>query len=215
MLALLPSALAFRITGAELHEILGLATVAAFALHNILNRAWYRSLGRGRYNADRSAGTAVVAAIAACAAACAVSGVALSGFVFGLSDRFGGLGIRAVHTTSAYWTFVLCGVHVGLRAGFLRFLPKIASAAVFCAGAYFFVSRGMPENFSRGRLSIFTKCHLPPISARRRRFFSPRRSARAPCGNSCGGGDFQGAKKCGLQRQTALGSGIAALSFWV
>ena len=137
MLALLPSALAFRITGAELHEILGLAAVAAFALHNVLNRAWYRSLGRGRYNADRSAGTAVVAAIAACAAACAVSGVALSGFVFGLSDRFGGLGVRAVHTTSAYWTFVLCGVHVGLRAGFLRFLPKIASAAVFCAGAYF------------------------------------------------------------------------------
>lgn len=85
MLALLPSALAFRITGAELHEILGLAAVAAFALHNVLNRAWYRSLGRGRYNADRSAGTAVVAAIAACAAVCAVSGVALSGFVFGLS----------------------------------------------------------------------------------------------------------------------------------
>ena len=45
MLALLPSALAFRITGAELHEILGLAAVAAFALHNVLNRAWYRSLG--------------------------------------------------------------------------------------------------------------------------------------------------------------------------
>lgn len=150
MLALLPSALAFRITGAELHEILGLATVAAFALHNVLNRAWYRSLGRGRYNADRSAGVAVVAAIAACAAACAVSGVALSGFVFGLSDRFGGLGVRAVHTSSAYWTFVLCGVHVGLRAGFLRFVPKIASAAVFCSGAYFFVSRGMPEKLFAG-----------------------------------------------------------------
>lgn len=150
MLALLPSALAFRITGAELHEILGLAAVAAFALHNVLNRAWYRSLGRGRYNADRSAGTAVVAAIAACALLCAVSGVALSGFVFGLSDCFGGLGIRAVHTTSAYWTFVLCGVHVGLRAGFLRFVPKLAAAAVFCSGAYFFVSRGMPEKLFAG-----------------------------------------------------------------
>ena len=150
MLALLPSALAFRITGAELHEILGLAAVAAFALHNILNRAWYRSLRRGRYNADRFAGTAVVAALAVCAPVCAVSGVALSGFVFGLSDCFGGLGIRAVHTTSADWTFVLCGVHVGLRAGFLRFVPKLAAAAVFCAGAYFFVSRGMPEKLFAG-----------------------------------------------------------------
>lgn len=86
----------------------------------------------------------------------------------------------------------------------------------FSARARIFSSRAeCPKNFSRGRLSIFTKCRLPPISARRRRFFSPRRSARAPCGNSCGGGDFQGAKKCGLQRQTALGSGIAALSFGV
>ena len=150
MLALLPSALAFRITGAELHEILGLATVAVFALHNVLNRAWYASLRRGRYNADRSAGTAVVAGLAVCAALCAASGVALSGFVFGLSDRFGGLGLRAVHTTSAYWTFVLCGVHVGLRAGFLRFVPKFAAAAVFCAGAYFFVSRGMAEKLFFG-----------------------------------------------------------------
>lgn len=150
MLALLPSALAFRITGAELHEILGLATVAVFALHNVLNRAWYPSLRRGRYNADRLVGTAVVAALSVCALLCAASGIALSGFVFGLSDRFGGLGVRAVHTSSAYWTFILCGVHVGLRAGFLLFVPKLAAVAVFCAGAYFFVSRGMPEKLFAG-----------------------------------------------------------------
>lgn len=202
MLALLPSALAFRITGAELHEILGLATVAAFALHNILNRAWYRSLGRGRYNADRSAGTAVVAAIAACAAACAVSGVALSGFVFGLSDRFGGLGIRAVHTTSAYWTFVLCGVHVGLRAGFLR------------GRVFFRLARNARKTFRGGVFrflrNAICRLFLPDGGDSFRRGVRRARPAETLAAEVI----FHDAKMR-LAWQTALGSGIAALSFGV
>lgn len=186
MLALLPSALAFRITGAELHEILGLATVAAFALHNILNRAWYRSLGRGRYNADRSAGTAVVAAIAACAAACAVSGVALSGFPTASAGLESAPFIQLPRIGLLFCAASTSGSERAFCASSRRLPPP-----PFSARARIFSSRAeCPKNFSRGRLSIFTKCHLPPISARRRRFFSPRRSARAPCGNSCGGGDF-------------------------
>ncbi len=39
----------------KVHQILGMALIALWAVHIALNRRWYESLGKGRYNPYRDA----------------------------------------------------------------------------------------------------------------------------------------------------------------
>ena len=51
MTVLLPMMMAYSLIGEAFHEVTGTALLVLFIVHHILNRRWYGSLRKGRYNA--------------------------------------------------------------------------------------------------------------------------------------------------------------------
>lgn len=74
------------------HEILGTVLIALWILHNVLNRAFYKSLFKGKYSAARVVMLCVNAGTLVCAALLAVSGVMLSNCVFAFLGIERGMG---------------------------------------------------------------------------------------------------------------------------
>lgn len=146
--ALLPAALAFRVTGRAAHEWLGLGFCLALALHLFWNRRWFAVLFRGRYGLRRVLTLSVNLAL--CAAVCLVfcCGALNSRHVFHLSGFVDGQTLRQIHCLAAYWMLVFSGLHLGLHGDMLlaRFrvrLPKTAGriAAALIVGFGLFACR--------------------------------------------------------------------------
>ena len=55
MIVVLPLLMAYELIGRATHEWLGVTMMGLVIVHQIVNRAWYRNLFRGRYNALRIA----------------------------------------------------------------------------------------------------------------------------------------------------------------
>ncbi len=108
-------ALAYRITGDALHEWIGVAATVLFIVHNAINWRWYRVLFKGRYPVRRVLSTLVNLTLLAAMATLAVSGAFLSRAVLAFWNLPGGMFIRQVHATAAYWTWILIAVHLGMH----------------------------------------------------------------------------------------------------
>ena len=118
-------------TGAVLHEWIGLVCCVLCALHIAVNRRWFKSVFRGRYTFLRSANTALNVLLLISMMTLCVTGVLGSRHVFGFLGFKGGMDIRELHTFAAYWGLVLLGIHTGLQwmkvlTG-LRTIPSIAN----------------------------------------------------------------------------------------
>lgn len=102
------------------HEILGTALIVLWIAHNVLNRAFYKSLPRGTYTARRIAMVCVNGALLACCLLLAVSGIMLSNRVFAFLGIGRGMGFaRAAHLVSSHWYYILMAVHFSLHIGAL------------------------------------------------------------------------------------------------
>ena len=53
MTVLMLFAMAYQLTGNMAHEVIGATIFILFFVHNFLNRCWYKSLLKGRYNVRR------------------------------------------------------------------------------------------------------------------------------------------------------------------
>ena len=142
------------------HEALGAALIALWILHNALNRAFYKSLFKGRYTPRRAIALAVNLCLLASAALLAASGIILSNRVFRFLNISGGLGFaRPVHLVASHWYFAFIAFHFALhvplilgRFSFVRRarerggVPRAALIAIPIAvsvyGAYAFALRG-------------------------------------------------------------------------
>lgn len=102
-------------TGNFPHEIIGTALGILFIIHNGLNLTWYKNLWRGPYTLYRGVWTSVNLLLMLAMAAMLVSGVLISRDLFSFLPFPGGWMMRRVHTCSAYWGFVLAGIHLGLH----------------------------------------------------------------------------------------------------
>lgn len=106
----------YLLIGEETHEWLGIIMFVLFVTHHWLNRAWSRNILRGKYHVRRIFQTILVFLILFCMAGSMVSGIILFQYVFAGLDIHRGLGwARTVHMLSAYWGFVLMGVHLGFH----------------------------------------------------------------------------------------------------
>lgn len=118
------------------HEILGIVLFILWALHVWLNRGFYKSLFKGRYNAFHVVQAVVNCGILVCAVLLMASGIMVSNHVFTfLGISFGAELARTVHLLSSHWYFVFMSIHVGLHVGMIvrQFAGKRpASFAVFC-----------------------------------------------------------------------------------
>ena len=100
------------------HEWLGAALIAMWIFHNVLNRGFYRSLFRGKYNAARIVMVSVNGALLVCVALLAASEIMLSNSVFTFLKIHGGMAFaRTAHLVASHWYYILVALHFALHAG--------------------------------------------------------------------------------------------------
>lgn len=114
MIILLVIAMSYRVTGERAHEALGFALLALFIVHNVVNRDWYKTLFKGRYNYARLGGGLINILLILCVIATAVTGMLASPTFFPHAD---GQAARQVHSMTAHWMLILVGAHLGLHWG--------------------------------------------------------------------------------------------------
>ena len=105
----------YRFTGNAVHEILGVLLAALFLAHNILNRHWYKNIGKGKLNLFSSLATIVNMLLLPMMLVVTVTGVLISQTVFVEFSLSGHLWVHQLHTFSAYGSLILCGIHLGLH----------------------------------------------------------------------------------------------------
>ena len=161
MTALLPCLMAYSLIGETFHEAAGVAMLALFIAHHVLNRGWLRGLFRGRYRPFRAFQTAVDLLLYLVMVCLPLSGILMSRHLFTFLPAAGlAAGARTVHLPAACWGFLLMSLHLGLHLDRMIKKPprwlKGAAAAAAAYGVFAFFRRGLPGYlFLRSRFAFF------------------------------------------------------------
>lgn len=115
MTVLMMASMAYRLTGNAIHELLGVALLALFIVHNILNRRWYRTVLKRKHNVRRVLNTAINMLLLVMMLMLMVNSVLISRSVFAFIPVDGGLIARQIHTMVTYWGFILISIHLGMH----------------------------------------------------------------------------------------------------
>ncbi|MDR2366566.1 MAG: DUF4405 domain-containing protein [Deltaproteobacteria bacterium] len=115
MTALLPFAMAYRVTGDAPHEWIGVSVFVLLVVHNAFNRRWYRTPFKATRNFRRMMNVAINLLLLTAMATLLITGVLLSRTVFAFMGFNGGMAIRQTHTLAAYWGLILISLHLGMR----------------------------------------------------------------------------------------------------
>ncbi len=138
------------------HEIAGTAMLILLVVHNILNRKWYSSLSKGRYNAMRILLSVLVVLVLAVFLLMTYSSEVISHYVFVFLPNFGSPAqAHRLHLWGAYWGMVLISLHIGvhwqkfIRLGdlssvlgvgrWMGIVAKLAGIGIAIYGVYTFV----------------------------------------------------------------------------
>jgi hypothetical protein len=166
MTILLLCAYAYRIIGDAAHEWIGISVFSLFIAHNILNRQWYKTIFKGRYNLRRVVMTAVNMALVFIMTILLTTGLLQSRTVLTFLRLPGGIALRLIHTTAAYWGLPLIGIHLGLHWGMVmngtRKITGITGehhvrATIARTIAFLFAAFGVWSSFDR---DMFAKLFL-------------------------------------------------------
>ena len=106
--------MADRHTGNTIHEWLGVTLAGAFLLHTWLNRIWYKTLRRGRYDFSRVVRLILNMLLLLAILGTLASSVLISRTVFPFPGLRGELFARTLHVFCAHWTFLLAAAHLGI-----------------------------------------------------------------------------------------------------
>jgi hypothetical protein len=115
MTILMLCALAYRIIGDTAHEWIGVSMFVLVIAHNSINRRWYKNIFTGAYNFRHGINTAFNLVIALTMAVLIITGLLQSRSVLSFLHLPGGMVLRQIHTTAAYWLLFLIAVHIGLH----------------------------------------------------------------------------------------------------
>ncbi|MBB5227117.1 DUF4405 domain-containing protein [Treponema ruminis] len=139
-----------------IHEILGMALFLLWAVHITLNRRWYSSIFRGKYNARRIMQTVINCSILICVIFLMISGIILSNHVFTFLGIESGLGFaRTAHLLASHWYFLFMSLHIGMhvqmiagkmkvpRKGFSSIILRVIFILISLYGIYAFIIRGI------------------------------------------------------------------------
>ena len=100
------------------HEILGVALFVLCAIHIILNRRWYGTIFKVKYNPYRIMQTVINCCILICTIFLMISGIILSNQLFTFLNIQSGLGFaRIAHLISSHWYYLFMSLHIGLHVG--------------------------------------------------------------------------------------------------
>lgn len=116
MAAALLLLMSYGLIGEKVHELLGIGMFLLSGIHHILNRHWYKSLGKGSYSAARLLSVAVDMLLIVVMIALPVSGIMMAKHTFLFLDfHLGKSAARTVHMLGSYWGYVLLSFHLGLH----------------------------------------------------------------------------------------------------
>lgn len=136
------------------HECLGIAFGVLFIMHTVLNRKWYSSLIKGRYNAVRALALAISSLLLIFTLCSMISGMLVSQRLFAFTNGSAIEAGRKLHLLSTAWLFLLSSFHMGMHLKFiynkrLRKWFRAALCIILSAGAIYgiltFVERRMWE----------------------------------------------------------------------
>ncbi|MDR0684046.1 MAG: DUF4405 domain-containing protein [Spirochaetaceae bacterium] len=155
MTALLLCAYAYRIIGEAAHEWVGVSVFALFIAHNIVNRQWYKNIFKGKYTLRRALTAAVNIVLALATATLIITGLLQSRAVFAFLHLPGGMALRLIHTTAAYWLLPFIGIHVGLHWGMAvrRICGNHLVKNIMRIAAFLFAAFGLWSSFDRDMFS--------------------------------------------------------------
>lgn len=142
MVVLLPLLMAYSLIGENVHEILGICMFVLFIAHHGINRKWWTSLFKGKYNAVRILNTAVNLFLAVFMILQPVSGIFLSKYVLKEITISGASStLRTIHMTFAYWGFLMMSFHLGLhvKAVSAKLRRKMKKEVKYALAVFFFL----------------------------------------------------------------------------
>jgi hypothetical protein len=182
MTVLLLCAFAYRIIGDTTHEWIGISVFVFFIAHNILNRKWYKNIFKGKYTLRRIITAVVNIVLVFTMTAVLVTGLLQSRTVLAFLHLPGGISLRLIHTTTAYWGLIVIALHIGLNGEMIinalrnitganhvrTFILRIFAVLVAVYGVKSFIDRDMGAKLFQG----FSFDFWPPIN--RQLSFSPQ-----------------------------------------
>ena len=181
MTVLLLFLMAFMVTGQEAHEWLGAGMLALFIAHHVLNAAWLKNLGRGRYTPFRILQTALALLVLLTMLGSMASGIMMSRYAFDFLPIRGGLALaRTLHMLCAYWGFIFLSAHLGLHWGMMmgmvrkmakvktasltrRTVLRILACGISAYGAYGFIKHRISDYLFLRSMFVFFDFEQPPI----------------------------------------------------
>jgi hypothetical protein len=117
MTVLMLVVMAYHVTGNAIHELVGAVLFMLFIFHNILNRRWYKTIIRGKYNVRRILKIMVNLLFLVSMVVVMISSVPISRDVFPYFPINNDMIVRQIHVLTAYWGFIFMAVHIGLSWG--------------------------------------------------------------------------------------------------
>ena len=109
------SGMAFSETESLLHEWGGMLLIICILLHLVVNRKWFKSLLKGRYNIRRGIVVFTDAALIVIVILIAASSPVISEYIFSSLNLMGSAWGRKIHLVGTAWLLLLSGVHYGMH----------------------------------------------------------------------------------------------------
>lgn len=149
------------LTGSAVHEWLGIGFFVLAIAHNLLNRAWWRALFRGRWTPLRAVVAVPILLLVAIGLVMLLTiGSLTTVLPLRLPSPLGVWTSRSVHAGIACWIYVLAQFHVGTHCGRglrswwrsaknpVRLFSAVACLALLAPGIYDFVVMGFPVHLA-------------------------------------------------------------------
>ncbi|WP_296319940.1 DUF4405 domain-containing protein [uncultured Treponema sp.] len=118
----------------KVHQILGMALLALWAVHIALNRKWYGAVLKGKYNPYRIMQTVVNFGILLCAILLAVSGMMMAWFVPETVSVPLGFA-RTAHLVSSHWYYIFMCAHLGMHVGMIANKIRLSRTQQKCSSS--------------------------------------------------------------------------------
>lgn len=171
MIVILLLLMPYELIGEMTHELLGIWMFALFVVHQILNRQWYKALGKGRYTLSRLISTVVNVFLIFVMVALPLSGIAMAKHIvpFLWADS-GKSVVRTIHLLLSHWGYVLMSIHLGFHWSvvigmikkaieskrWLIWILRVFATIIAGYGVYALISRGFLQYmFLRSRFAFF------------------------------------------------------------
>lgn len=138
MMILLVASYAYQATGNFYHELIGVAVIILFIIHQLLNIKWFKNLRIGTYSIHRTVNTFINFILIISFIIMLINSVIVSQDLFKFLNLSGSLFDTKIHIIFAQILLLSVGIHLGLHADMIfgiikkkRKLPKPVYYIIF------------------------------------------------------------------------------------